>query len=52
MRKNVTVRTHESTGVEQVAQRRVSQPRRRRLALKAENTKVRAQVGLPISWTH
>ncbi len=33
-------------------QSRVPQPRRRRLVLDAENAKLRAQVGLRISWIH
>ena len=31
---------------------RIPQPGRRRLALEAENRKVRAQMGLRISWIH
>jgi hypothetical protein len=53
MRKNRTV-VHPVGSIPHgpVVARRVPQPRRRRLALKAENDKVRAQAGLPTSWIH
>lgn len=44
--------THGRTVHARVTLGGVSQPRRRRLALAAENAKVRAQARLPSSWTH
>ncbi len=53
MRKTPTMTpTHEHPGRERFALLRIPQPRRRRLALEAENAKVRAQIGVRISWIH
>ena len=53
MRKNRTaVHPVGVTRHERVVPGRVPQPRRRRLALRAENAKVRAQAGLHTSWIH
>ena len=43
---------HEPTDRERNALRFVPLPRRRRLALEAENAKVNAQMGVRISWIH
>jgi hypothetical protein len=53
MRKTpITTPTHEHPALERSALLRIPQPRRRRLALEAENAKVRAQIGVRISWIH
>jgi hypothetical protein len=43
---------HETVERERMALRRIPQPRRRRLALEAENAKVNAQIGVRNAWIH
>jgi hypothetical protein len=44
--------TPENAETARDAATRDPQPGRRRWALEAENAKVRAQIGLPVSWIH
>jgi hypothetical protein len=53
MRKSPVLTTlHERSALDRLALLRIPQPRRRLLALEAENAKVRAQIGVRISWIH
>jgi hypothetical protein len=51
-RPEIITTTTETAETSRDAVTRVPQPGRRRWALEAENAKVQAQIGLPVSWIH